>query len=120
MSALEAVVGQFLDDVGDVVRNPVAVREQCAIVSAEFVDRCRAAGIEAEVIQGLHMGEHKMFPGETLVLAGHYAARVGTTVYDWTARQFDPSAPVPLIQDESAWRETWQDLGGAPTDRPPT
>ena len=34
---------------------------------------------------------------------GHVALMVGRTVYDWTARQFWPDVPCPLIEPVEAW-----------------
>ena len=102
-----------------------AVLDMCVAVSEDFVAMLAEHDIAAETISGVMMGEVPEIPGTTAVLAGHYAVLVhdqaadgspGDVVYDWTARQFDPTARVPLIQPLAQWRATWTELGsGQPT-----
>lgn len=120
-------------DLGDLT-DPDTVREQCFEVSQRFTDACAAAGIEAEVVSGMLFGEDPAFPGVTLMLHGHAAALVRgwhtaphddtdappvvgsnewfdepeDVVVDWTARQFDPDAPVPLVEPLGVWRQRWR------------
>lgn len=45
------------------------------------------------------------------MLGGHFAVLVADadteTVYDWTARQFDPTAPVPEVMALTRWQQVW-------------
>jgi hypothetical protein len=63
------------------------------------------------VISGLKFGEVPEFPGQRMVLGGHFAVQVGTTAYDWTARQFDPQASVPLVLPVDQWHGEWSKMG---------
>lgn len=100
---IEEIARTFAGDWKNVVSRPETARDRCVDVSTRFRDLLAAAGVEAEIISGFEM------VGD-LVLNGHTAVLVGERVYDWTARQFDASAPVPLIQPVSEWRTTWQRL----------
>ena len=91
--------------------DPALAYDQCVPVSEAFGRTLTEAGVAATVISGVRMGQ---FQGVPVVLNGHFAVRVDDTVYDWTARQFDPDAPVPLVEPVAAWRERWPALGGSP------
>lgn len=114
---LLAIADEFLIEL-PWLRDGRAVLDMCVQVSEHFVSTLAEHGIAAETISGMLMGTAPEFEGETLVLAGHYAVLVhdqdsagqpADVVYDWTARQFDPSARVPLVQPLTQWRETWLD-----------
>lgn len=129
-TALDPVLRQVVEDFdaafGDLCRQPEWARERCAEVSDRFAEKATAAGFPAKSISGIQMGEIPQFPGVTLMLHGHFAALVATrfdeqasdgqgewtdeVVFDWTARQFDPDADVPLVVDLDEWRETWRDI----------
>ena len=83
--------------------------DRCIPISEEFTALLADHGTDAEVVMGARVGEDPRFPGVRLFLGGHYAVAVGDTVYDWTARQFNPAAPVPLVQPLEEWRTTWAD-----------
>lgn len=95
-----------------------AVLDLCESVSSEFAALLTEHGLAAETVSGVLMGSIPEFPDTTAVLAGHYATLVRyddgngpvETVYDWTARQFEPTARVPLVQPLVQWRETWADI----------
>jgi hypothetical protein len=38
----------------------------------------------------------------------HYVVRVGSVYVDWTARQFDPQAPVPFVTTSNGWRDEYE------------
>lgn len=91
--------------------DPSWVVDRCEEVSAAFARACHEAGVAATVISGARFGEVDQFPGVRLMLGGHFAVLVadeeGDTVFDWTARQFDPKAPVPEVMALSRWRQVW-------------
>lgn len=93
--------------------DPLAVHDRCEWVSGEFARLCTSRGVAATVISGLRFGEIPEFPGRPLLLGGHFAVDASGTVVDWTARQFDPAAPVPLVTVLAEWRRTWRDLAAA-------
>lgn len=117
-SAVDRVAARFLEEQGAMVSDPNLAREWCLERSEEFVELLLAEGVAAQTISGAVFGEMAQFPGVELLLRGHVAALVCLgdpaaagedvdVVYDWTARQFDPECPVPLIQSVAQWRETW-------------
>lgn len=116
MSTLNDLAGHFAALRPDLV-DPEHVRERCAEISEEFVALLAEHHIAARVISGVRFGEDERFPGVRLMMAGHYAVLVADeetdVVYDWTAHQFDPETPVPLVVRLGEWRETWSVLGEA-------
>lgn len=102
------VVARFADRYGDALAVPEAAHDMCVPVSEAFVAALADAGVEAALVSGVQMGE---FRGMPVVLRGHFAVQVGEKVFDWTARQFDPHAPVPVVEPVSAWRDRWPALG---------
>lgn len=86
--------------------DPWIVVDACMDHSEAFAWACIDAGLEdVEIVSGVH------FDGESrIILAGHFATRVGDTVYDWTLRQFYPDAAVPTITPYAEWREDWKPL----------
>ena len=76
---------------------------------------CNHRSIPAASVTGFLFASVPPF-GQELVVAGHTAVQVqmpgwrdGELVIDWTARQYDPSVPVPLIVTAAAWRAFWRD-----------
>ena len=111
MSTVESVAAAF---VRPMHADPAEVRDRCVWESEDFARALRAAGVRAvTVVSGFATAE---FGGHVLVTCGHTAVRVGDTVYDWTARQFNPTAPVPLVLPYEEWRAAWPDLA---TERSP-
>jgi hypothetical protein len=125
--ALPGVIREFSDRYGQRLHDPLFARERCEPVSRQFAAACQARGIPAAVISGVRTGEHPAFPGVELILDGHFAVLLPSRrdtaehdggpedglVIDWTARQFDPAAPVPAITTAAAWREDWPALGSS-------
>lgn len=101
---------------------PVNARDQCIHVSTLFESMLTHRGIPAETVDGFCFAQVPPFSQEA-ILAGHSAVHVpaarapddtgGGLVIDWTARQFDPAAPVPLITTLTDWRGFWRDLAAA-------
>lgn len=84
-------------------------RDRCDYFSTVFMDRIHEnTNLPASLVQGFMFME---VDGHRVILEGHVATLVNNdTVFDWTARQFDPKAPVPVIQPLSEWRETWKEI----------
>jgi hypothetical protein len=89
--------------------DPDLSRDRCIEAAEAFVAACQSAGVTAQVVTGARFGETEHFPGVRLLLNAHSAALICGTdmVYDWTARQFDPTADWPLVQPLPHWREQW-------------
>ena len=99
------------------LQDPAAARDQCISVSGTFADVCNHRGIPAESVTGFLFARVPPFEQE-LVVDGHTAVQVqmtagrgGELVIDWTARQYDPGVPVPLIVTAAAWRAFWRNPG---------
>lgn len=102
---IEKVVKIFAD------RNPAVFvpgrcRDRCDYFSTVFMDLVHeVTDLPARLVSGFQFTQ---FDGHKVILEGHVATLVGDTIYDWTARQFDPKAEVPTIQPLTEWRETWE------------
>ncbi len=140
----ESLVARALDPgdvtgpLGDVIRlfgelglaghleDPANAHDQCISVSTTFERMCAHRGIPAETVDGFCFTRFPPFKREAMV-AGHTAVRALAScaqqdvsreiAIDWTARQFDPVAPVPLIVEFEDWRAFWQDAASAETAR---
>jgi hypothetical protein len=98
--------------------DPANASDQCIQVSQALESMLAHRGIPAETVDGFCFARVPPFRREAMV-AGHTAvhaladlARENASreiVIDWTARQFDPSAPVPLIVTLTDWRAFWRD-----------
>jgi hypothetical protein len=90
--------------------DPAEARDQCIHISESFASTCRHRGIGARTVTGFLKGAIPPFTGE-VILCGHTAAEVpgagGRLAVDWTARQFDPHAPVPLAAPLADWQAFW-------------
>lgn len=82
---------------------PALVRDTCENHSTLFAGLLQQQSIGAEVIGGFQMEGN-------VILQGHFATLTDGSVIDWTARQFDPAADVPLIMPLTQWRQTWRTL----------
>lgn len=97
--ALAGAVAQHITERGRLL-NPAEARDRCQSESVAFMETLAGFGIEATVVSGFRMAEN-------VILCGHFAVRVGDDVWDWTARQFDPTAAVPLVIPWEEWCELW-------------
>ena len=86
---------------------PMAAYDMCHPVSEAFVKACKAAGIKAEVVSGVKIGESEHFPGVKLLMQGHFGVLINGHVYDWTIRQFEHEADVPKVWTKSEWDREW-------------
>jgi hypothetical protein len=81
----------------------------CSMVSNTFIDWLEARGIKGSFISGANATNPKW----AAVAKGpddpdaHTAVRVGSTVIDFTARQFDKKLPNPRITDVGDFDEEW-------------
>lgn len=91
--------------------DPAEARDQCIHISESFASVCRHRSINAGTVTGFLKGSVPPFTGEA-ILCGHTAAEVpgpgGPLAVDWTARQFDPHAPVPLVVPLADWQAFWR------------
>lgn len=91
--------------------DPAEARDQCVSISETFASACRHRDIDARTVTGFLKGSIPPFTGE-VILCGHTAAEVpgpdGWLAVDWTARQFDPRAPVPLVVPVTDWQAFWR------------
>ena len=98
--------------------DPANARDQCIRISEAFERMCAHRGIPAETVDGFCFTRFPPFKQEAVV-AGHTAVQALATcaqrdvsseiVIDWTARQFDPDTPVPLVVTLADWRAFWRD-----------
>lgn len=89
-------------------QNGDLIHDRCWPYSAEFIRHVEIVSpldVDNEVVSGVHFDEDNR-----IILAGHAAARIGDTVFDWTLRQFYPDADVPTITPLAQWREDWKPL----------
>jgi hypothetical protein len=95
----------------DLFADPAEARDQCISASDLFASMCAHRGIEAGTATGFLKARVPPFEGEVIV-CGHTTAEVpwatGRIAVDWTARQFDPSAPVPLVVPLTDWQAFWR------------
>ncbi|MEZ0096027.1 hypothetical protein [Streptacidiphilus sp. EB129] len=91
--------------------DPELIYDRCQEVSAAFAALLADVGVAASVVSGMQFDVQP--DGRILIHRGHFAVQVGQDVYDWTARQFAPGAPVPQVMPLPRWRETWKPLPAA-------
>lgn len=83
---------------------PMEIRDCCMEYSEAFAHFLGAESIDAEMVSGFEMDGK-------VILQGHSATLVyGSVVFDWTARQFDATAEVPLVTPLAEWRQKWRTL----------
>ena len=85
---------------------PEYVYDRCHIESDRFIDLLRRhhRKIKVERIYGFKFGE---WMGQPVITQAHVAVRYKGIVLDWTARQFDPQAPVPRITTVAEFHQEW-------------
>ena len=98
----------------DHLNDPLQAYDRCAQESERFLrfiqewDGLREHNRTAKLIFGFKFGE---FRGQQVITQAHVAVEVGDEVYDWTARQFDPAAPVPKITSVEEFHAEWSPPG---------
>jgi hypothetical protein len=94
------------------VETPALAFDSCKAVSEQFVTWACGRGLQAEMVQLAGSPDFAdALPEWWLVPADmrlHYVVRVGSVYVDWTARQFDPEAPVPLVTTSHGWRNEYE------------
>lgn len=103
----------------DLLADPATARNRHRLVPEAFAHVCRRYGIPAEIVTAVLLARVPPFQHQP-VLCGHTAVQVSTLaghhlcdgeiIVDWTARQFDPAAPVPLVVASADWRAFWRGL----------
>lgn len=74
---------------------PEGAYDQCIAASAAFIDLLLDRGVITRARAGARNWE--VLEVDVVNHVSHYAARVGSTIIDWTARQFDPGADWPKV-----------------------
>ena len=84
----------------------------CSMVSSSFHKWLKKRGISSSLITGEFSLVDKW--GADLEKAGeednHTAVKVGDTVIDFTAKQFDKKFPIPRIYDVDTFKQEWGDV----------
>lgn len=111
----EQFAASYLEDLTD----PEVVADRCHVVSDAFTTWWVNQGGHAEPVVGGRFAWVEAFGVEVLLVA-HQATVVtlsdGTRlVVDFTARQFEPGADVPLVVPLPVWREQWRSLTTEPS-----
>ena len=77
---------------------PAGAHHQCGRASADFIDLL----LERGVLERRPADSWDWEVQEIAVIdhVSHRVARVGVTLIDWTARQYEPDAPFPKIWDD--------------------
>lgn len=114
LDLVRSLCATFADQYSADLTDPASVADQCHVVSSAFTTWWSTHGGQAEVVTGARFERIPQLNVEAVVVA-HQATVVtlpdGTTlVVDFTARQFDPHAPVPVVVPLPVWREQWQPL----------
>lgn len=81
--------------------------DQCYSESKKFEALLLSKGIDCSIIMGWKTDD---FMGHQVITQGHVGVRVGDRVWDWTARQFNPRAPVPQVMSVAEWEHEWPDV----------
>lgn len=84
----------------------------CHETSLAFLWFCVGSGIKnAKLIWLDGIIKPITVPGLTAkALKGHYVVRVGSLYIDWTARQFWPDDPYPLVMNRSEVLRRWEEI----------
>jgi hypothetical protein len=110
---LDELVGFFLAQHPELTM-PSAAFQQCVARSREFAELVAEHGFRPvivhceEFIGELSPHAYERWIGENPQMFIHHVVRVGGRVFDWTARQFDAYAEVPLIGRESDLSGDWR------------
>lgn len=95
--ALAQVEMELIERLGD-LRHPVLAIDMC--VRASKYARGRLGG---RCVAGVH----PIAPDGLGKAYGHVGLLIGRTIYDYTARQFWPDTPWPLVEPVRAWAERY-------------
>lgn len=84
---------------------PNGARNRCGRASVAFLDLLRATGVLGVPYHNATRPTAADAAVQAVATIGtvvHEVARVGVTCFDWTARQYVPGAPFPLVWDGAA------------------
>jgi len=97
---------------------PASQFGRCLETSEAFAELARTNGSHAEILQARGLRRVRAFPrmdtrwrAIPAHLIEHHVVQLGRYVVDWTARQFDPTAPVPEITPVAVFRRRWRSIG---------
>lgn len=91
-----------LDELGD----PDLARGNCWAATSELIENVGAAEFDAEWLDEITLTGHGQ---HVAILVAH---RDGLHVIDYTARQFSPELPFPLIADVESWKRIVEESSG--------
>lgn len=103
--------------------NPDAVFDKCLPVAVEFMVHAASCGLRSALVQVSRFDgdmsrchpKWKNVPKDSVI---HYLVRVDDKYVDWTRRQFDALAPIPVVATDLAadgWSQAWEiEREGAP------
>lgn len=77
--------------------DPHTAQDECYHASYAFLGLLQEGKIDAELTEGMYLDP------DDIIIWDHYGVKVGDVVYDWTARQFYPPAPWPMIVPWEDW-----------------
>ena len=100
------------DEWGDTLAVCASEHGNWSMVSSTFIDWLKARGISSRFISGQGAINKKWAetPRHHDEGDGHTAVRIGSTVVDFTARQFDKKFPIPRIYDVGDFDSEWKDV----------
>lgn len=101
-NALQTAIDLFNQEQGWMYSTPFAARDRCLSAAHGFMEYCADQAVTAKLVSGLWVDP------DNIVLHGHYVVRIGDNIYDWSARQFYPAAPMPLIIPFTEWAAQWR------------
>jgi hypothetical protein len=95
--------------------SPAGAYANCLAMSARFTEWLRARGVAAGILHltgmkaPLDAGAAGRWPACDPSTFQHWTTLVGDAAVDWTARQFDPAAPVPTVAPAAELTEGWNE-----------
>ena len=103
--------------------NPDAVFDKCLRIAMEFMVHAAGCGLHSSLIQvSRYDGDmsrcHPKWENAPREAVIHYLVRIDGKYVDWTRRQFDALAPIPVVVTDLAadgWSRVWEiEREGAP------
>lgn len=105
--AMAAAIADYLAEY-PLLLDPLEARDRCLSSSTAFASALAEHDIEAVPVSGLLIADSsELVDGGPIILAGHFAVRVGDQVWDWTLRQFETGCPVPSVTPWVQWQQDW-------------
>ena len=96
--------------------NPDAVFDKCLPIALEFMTHAAKRGLPSVLVQvSEYYGDlsrcHPEWEGVPADSVIHYLVRIDDKYVDWTRRQFDSLAPVPVVLTDleaDGWAQSWE------------